>query len=65
VYWGTVPSLDDWEKEWGGNSQRSVQPKLLPVYYWRKKYAIHLVTHDVTDMARVTPRRAKLLPAGS
>jgi hypothetical protein len=27
----TVPSLDDWEKEWGGNSQRSVQPKLLPV----------------------------------
>jgi len=27
----TVPSLDDWEKEWGKNSQRSVQPKLLPV----------------------------------
>jgi hypothetical protein len=27
----TVPSLDDWEKEWGGNSQRNVQPKLLPV----------------------------------
>jgi hypothetical protein len=27
----TVPSLDDWEKEWGENSQRSVQPKLLPV----------------------------------
>src|ERR1035437_8795622 len=27
----TVPSLDDWEKEWGENSQCSVQPKLLPV----------------------------------
>jgi integrase len=27
----TVPSLDDWEKEWGENSQRSMQPKLLPV----------------------------------
>jgi site-specific recombinase XerD len=27
----TVPSLDDWEKEWGRNSQRSAQPKLLPV----------------------------------
>lgn len=27
----TVPSLDDWEKEWGKNSQHNVQPKLLPV----------------------------------
>jgi hypothetical protein len=27
----TAPSLDDWENEWGKNSQRSVQPKLLPV----------------------------------
>jgi hypothetical protein len=27
----TVPSLDDWEKEWGNNSQHKVQPKLLPV----------------------------------
>jgi integrase len=27
----TVPSMDDWEKEWGENSQRSMQPKLLPV----------------------------------
>jgi hypothetical protein len=27
----TVPSLDDWEKEWGENPQRSAQPKLLPV----------------------------------
>jgi hypothetical protein len=27
----TVPSLDDWEKEWGINSQQNVQPKLLPV----------------------------------
>ena len=27
----TVPSLDDWEKEWEKNSQQSVQPKLLPV----------------------------------
>jgi hypothetical protein len=26
-----VPSLDDWEKEWGENSQCSVQPKLLPM----------------------------------
>jgi hypothetical protein len=29
----TVPSLDDWEKEWRKNSQRSVQPKLLPVCF--------------------------------
>src|ERR1039458_2305078 len=27
----TVPSLDDWEKDWQKNPQRSVQPKLLPV----------------------------------
>jgi hypothetical protein len=26
-----VPSLDDWEKEWEKNSQRTIQPKLLPV----------------------------------
>jgi len=25
------PSLDDWEKEWGKNSQRRAQPNLLPV----------------------------------
>jgi hypothetical protein len=29
----TMPSLDDWEKEWRKNSQRSVQPKLLPVCF--------------------------------
>jgi integrase len=27
----TVPSLDDWEKEWSKNSQRNAQPKLVPV----------------------------------
>ncbi len=27
----TVPSLDDWEKEWGKDSQRNKQPKLLAV----------------------------------
>ena len=27
----TVPSLDDWEKEWGKNSQRNAQPKFLPM----------------------------------
>jgi hypothetical protein len=27
----TVPSLDNWEKEWGNNSQRSAKPKLLAV----------------------------------
>jgi len=27
----TVPSLDDWEKEWKENPPRSPQPKLLPV----------------------------------
>lgn len=25
----TVPSLDDWEKDWQENPQRSAQPKLL------------------------------------
>jgi integrase len=29
----TVPSLDDWEKDWQVNPQRSVQPKLLPVSF--------------------------------
>jgi hypothetical protein len=28
-----MPSLDDWEKEWDKNFQRSVQPKLLPVNF--------------------------------
>jgi hypothetical protein len=27
----TVPSLDDWEKDWQENLLRNVQPKLLPV----------------------------------
>jgi hypothetical protein len=27
----TVPSLDDWEKEWQENPRHSVKPKLLPV----------------------------------
>lgn len=27
----SVPSLDDWEKEWGNNPQCNVQPKLQPV----------------------------------
>jgi integrase len=27
----TVPSLDDWEKDWQENPQRNAQPKLLPV----------------------------------
>jgi len=27
----TVPSLDDCEKDWQENPQRSVQPKLLPM----------------------------------
>jgi hypothetical protein len=27
----TVPSLDDWEKEWRKNAQNIEQPKLLPV----------------------------------
>jgi hypothetical protein len=27
----TVPSLDDWEKKWGKNPHRNVQPKLPPV----------------------------------
>jgi integrase len=29
----TVPSLDDWEKDWTENPQRSVQPKLLPFVF--------------------------------
>jgi integrase len=29
----TVPSLDDWEKNWQENPQRSGQPKLLPVSF--------------------------------
>ena len=27
----TVPSLDDWEKEWQENPQHNMKPKLLPV----------------------------------
>jgi hypothetical protein len=27
----TVPSQDYWEKDWGENSQRSMQPNLLPI----------------------------------
>jgi hypothetical protein len=33
----TVPSLADWEKEWGKNSQRNAQPKLLPVDFFSKR----------------------------
>jgi integrase len=29
----TVPSLADWEKGWGENSQNSAQPKLLPAHF--------------------------------
>jgi hypothetical protein len=27
----TVPSLDDWEKQWGKNSQSNGQQKLMPM----------------------------------
>ena len=27
----TVPSLDDWEKNWQDNPQRNAQPKMLPL----------------------------------
>jgi len=36
----TVPSLDDWEKEWKKNSQRNMQPKLLPVDFWSPPEAV-------------------------
>jgi integrase len=36
----TVPSLDDWEKDWQENPQRSVQPKLLPVDF-RSQLAVN------------------------
>jgi len=29
----TVPSLDDWEKEWRENSERHLQSKLVPVNF--------------------------------
>ncbi len=29
----TVPSLDDWEKEWEVNGRSNAKPKLLPVNY--------------------------------
>jgi hypothetical protein len=29
----TVPSLDDWEKEWRQNSERHPQSKLVPVNF--------------------------------
>ena len=29
----TVPSLDDWEKEWQEKPQRNMQPKLLPLIF--------------------------------
>ena len=29
----TVPSLDDWEKDWRENLQCSVQPELLPMHF--------------------------------
>ena len=38
--WAALPSLDDWEKEWGKNSQRNVQPKLLPVDFRSPQAAI-------------------------
>jgi hypothetical protein len=36
----TVPSLDDWEKDWQENPQRSMQPKLLPVDFRPRLTAI-------------------------
>jgi hypothetical protein len=36
----TGPSLDDWEKEWGKNSQSNVQPKLLPVDFRSSSAAV-------------------------
>ena len=29
----TVPSLDDWEKQWQKNPQQITQPKVLPVNF--------------------------------
>jgi hypothetical protein len=36
----TVPSLDDWERDWQENPQRNAQPKLLPVHFRSQLAAI-------------------------
>jgi hypothetical protein len=48
----TVPSLDDWEKEWGKNSQLNVQPKLLPVDFRSPLAAISCRLHDMPMKTR-------------
>jgi hypothetical protein len=40
MFWGTVPSLDDWEKDWQENPQRNGQSKLLPVDFRLPQVAI-------------------------
>jgi hypothetical protein len=47
-----IPSLDDWEKEWGRNSSRSVQPKLLPVDF-RLPLAADAQSNERADYSNV------------
>jgi hypothetical protein len=39
----TVPSLDDWEREWEKNPQRNTQTKLLPVDFRSRLVAIEQI----------------------
>ena len=51
----TVPSLDDWEKEWHKNPNRIAQPKLLPVDF-RSPQIIPLVVEASSNLALTSVR---------
>jgi hypothetical protein len=44
----TVPSLDEWEKQWNKNPQAVAQPKIVPVDF-------HATTSNPAPAAQPTP----------
>jgi hypothetical protein len=47
----TVPSLDDLEKDWQENPQRSARPKLLPVDFRSPLAAVAQATYSYPNPA--------------
>lgn len=47
----TVPSLDDWEKQWKENPQQIAQPKVLPVDFRNAPVAVEDRAADPESLA--------------
>ena len=47
----TVPSLDDWERDWQVNLQCSVQPELLPMHFRSALPDVDMQTYENCELS--------------